>query len=162
MKRTSKHIFRDTCLAVSAVLLLVVYNMYGREYPSAIQARYENWLNKVASEFKEKGTISQEIVLKVNSKSINWKLSSEEVAQDKLLRVLSLINEADIIDHLPESHASTNVAFEVQQGNLKFLSELPQNEIVSNVKRLTLIKLLEVYQNDSNQIENDASELNQG
>ncbi len=157
MKLQSK---RVRLLAVVATLItLVIYNLSGRSIKTSLQSEFESWLvradeklRKAEADLQGLPLITLDIASK-DSLQVNWRLnaSSDPEANEHVLRILHLIDDANILSFSPgkRNRAEPLIILAVKDGEHEFKAEFTESDINSNSKAFLMLRLMKEYSNSA-------------
>ncbi len=142
------------------LLILLLLGCYFHEFAnnrirgmvvSVNHVKYDNWLSNLKETVKEKREvpeISIQVFLQDNPKEI-WEVSNknQKMKTESLMRILNLIKETSLLN-MPNVKNSNALVLNIKSGDNDFHATVSKEKAMSNIKALTLMKLME--QNNQN------------
>lgn len=118
---------------------------------SVYQVEYESWVSDILELVKKREElpeISVQVFLQDNPKEI-WEVSNknQKIKAESLLRIITLIKETSLLN-MPNVKNSNALVLNIKSGDKDFHATVSKEKAMSNIKVLTLMKLME--QNNQN------------
>lgn len=140
---------------VATLLLLVVYNLSGRVPKTTKQSEFESWLAQTDEQIRRREVpslplISLDIKAGDDRSSVSWRLgdSTDPRERERVLRILHLIGEAQVLDlapHLLPPTIQPVISLSVMAPGQEFRAQFTEQDAQSNTKILLMLRLMKEF-----------------